>query len=121
MSHIYQPFLVATGSNANGSYWRYADGRQTCEVMITATTQDWTTAYGAFFGPSAEQTWTFPIAFSAEPAVIGNIGRQGALTPSFLTIRACNTTTANYFPGTYTSLNTASSKLVIMSAHGRWF
>lgn len=50
--------VVERGSNANGSYTRWADGTQEC----------WTTLTGSV---SAGLVWTYPAAFSAAPAVGG--------------------------------------------------
>lgn len=47
-----------TGTNANGTYLRFADGRQECEVMLSASTVN-------------GKEWVFPAAFSAGPVVAG--------------------------------------------------
>lgn len=47
-----------TGANANGTYVRFADGRQECEAMLSASTAN-------------GKEWTFPAAFASAPVVAG--------------------------------------------------
>lgn len=56
--------IIERGSNANGSYVRYADGTQICTALVTLVYL--TTAVAA-------ATWTFPAAFSANPFVAGAV------------------------------------------------
>lgn len=60
--------LFESGSNANGSYRRYADGFQMCEHSLAIS--DVATANGAIFG-SPSYTWTQPAAFSQPPSAQG--------------------------------------------------
>ena len=48
-------------SNANGSWVRYADGRQECWHAGFADTA--TDAVGGIFRSTNESSWTFPVAF----------------------------------------------------------
>lgn len=54
------------GSNANGTYTRYADGRQFCEYSATVT-QSANLPNGPLFHGTRE--WVFPSAFSLPPSV----------------------------------------------------
>lgn len=62
--------LIETGTGANGSYMRLADGTQIC--WITALGAPGLTGAGPIY-QSAPVTWTFPAAFrtGTEPAVTG--------------------------------------------------
>ncbi|WP_323041587.1 hypothetical protein [Gemmobacter sp.] len=63
--------LIETGTNANGSYTRWADGTQICiRTDLSATTVN--TALGSIFR-SANVPWTFPANFASAPAVSGNV------------------------------------------------
>jgi len=60
--------MIEFGSNANGSYTRFADGTQIC--LSPALTVDATLLYDTYFYvPSTPATWTYPAAFSAVPHV----------------------------------------------------
>lgn len=52
---------VFNGSNANGSYTRWADGTQICTFVGAAA--DANVAQGNVFRSTNQVTWTFPIAF----------------------------------------------------------
>ncbi|MEO1554792.1 MAG: DUF2793 domain-containing protein [Pseudomonadota bacterium] len=53
--------LIERGSNANGTYLRFADGTQICTTEITGV--DVTNAVGGFY-KSGNLTWNFPAVFS---------------------------------------------------------
>ena len=73
--------LIESGSNANGNYNKYADGRLICSRVLSA-------------GTGAAATWPFPAAFIASPVVTG-----AAVAPvlSAVTLAAAPTTTAATF------------------------
>lgn len=54
--------IIDSGSNANGFWTRYADGTQIC--WIAALTLTYVNSV------RVEATWTFPAAFSGQPAVM---------------------------------------------------
>lgn len=78
------------GSNANGSWVRYACGKQEC--WHTGFTQTSTEAVGNIFR-SAEETWTFPVAFiNADILIVNasarNVARWASGRPSSATVGA---------------------------------
>lgn len=60
--------VVESGSNANGSWTKYADGRMICEFLDESTVRTTETALGNIFwgGPT---TLTFPQPFASRPVV----------------------------------------------------
>jgi hypothetical protein len=64
--------IVQSGSNANGSFIRFADGTQICQHKITLTYASTASLYAA---------WTFPQAFSAAPTVIATAIDEGTYAP----------------------------------------
>jgi hypothetical protein len=64
--------VVQSGSNANGSFVRYADGTQLCWKRVTL-------AYVSTASLAA--TWTFPLAFSAAPVVVTTLLDEGTYGP----------------------------------------
>lgn len=68
--------VAAAGSNANGSYIRLSDGTQICRHRINRSSAYTPTAFGSLYlAPSV--TWTFPAAFSSEPAVSAMVEADG--------------------------------------------
>ena len=63
--------VMESGSNANGSYLRLADGTQICTTEFTVDNA--ATAIGALF-MSPTRNWTFPAAFVGTPALFGTGG-----------------------------------------------
>ncbi len=71
--------VMESGSNANGSYIRFADGTQICHLNDLQLTYSWTTVLA--------RTWTFPAGFSSNPVVVGNFNASDltndtGITPS---------------------------------------
>lgn len=105
--------IIERGSNANGSYVRFADGTQTC-VMIRAVT-------GSGAGVRTF-TLTYPVAFAAGPSLLGDAMAWGA------SFRYTGPTTAT-IPGTTSAVSVgvevtqagAGTVDVIIRAEGRWF
>jgi hypothetical protein len=63
--------IVANGSNANGNYFKFADGTMICTVSKSVTEQNNGASAGAFY-TSDTGTWTYPVAFSGSVRVVGN-------------------------------------------------
>ncbi|MDH1236570.1 pyocin knob domain-containing protein [Stutzerimonas stutzeri] len=107
--------IIERGSNANGSYVRFADGTQICWTHISNVAAN--TAYGYVFR-SASTVWTFPAAFSTFPVTqvceqSGNGNTWGGLG---------NTATSN----TLTSFSlfaalSGTAATIGVSAIGRWY
>ncbi len=104
--------LIERGSNANGTWVRFADGTQFC------WSQEWTldvaTASGSLFS-SAEQLWTFPAAFSVLPQVAATCMNN---TSVWATARASVATGA---AGRMWSSINITARTLRISASGRWF
>jgi hypothetical protein len=64
--------IVQSGSNADGSYVRWADGTQICHHRITL---------GFVSSASLYAAWTFPQAFSAAPTVVATVLDHGTYAP----------------------------------------
>ena len=103
------------GSNANGSYLKYADGTMVCwhETAAFAAT---TTAAGSGFQSSSGTTWTFPAAFSAAPVVTAS-GEFSSVSRSWITLSSVSATVATMFSHGFVSGGIASAHVI---AIGRW-
>lgn len=107
--------VIEQGSNANGSYTRWADGTQICWNEISVSTAISTALVGGF--RSSTLSWTYPAAFSLEPGVNA--------IPTDLTAVSCavnthNTTVANISWTAVTS-QVAATRSAYCIAVGRWF
>jgi len=104
--------VIEQGSNANGSYTKFADGTMVCWHTLTAATTN--NAHGQLFR-SATATWTFPVAFISAPAIqLG--GAQGDGWPK--TYPAISTTVDHRLMSGVTD---ATSRDYGLTAIGRWF
>lgn len=110
--------IVQSGSNANGSYIRYADGTQMCwfNKLITSFTIPADT-----FQTNTEWGWVYPIAFSAVPIVntklAGSYASQVAAAQNLTTVSsAYDMYMHNYSTGTANV-----SGPIQFFAIGRWF
>lgn len=109
--------VVERGSNANGTYVRFADGTQICEHAIAWADINTATASGVF-ATTGTLSWTFPAAFATTPAFTtatpanfgGTWGGAGSTT---------NSTTGVYTGFSNTSYTGAFNMNVF--ATGRWF
>ena len=103
--------LIERGSNANGSYVRFADGTQIC--WSPEWTLDINTAAGALF-TSVDQTWIYPAAFSAIPQVaatgMNNLGIWASARSS--------ATTGGW--GRLWCTQVFTARTLRVSASGRW-
>lgn len=95
--------VIETGSTADGSYTRFADGTQICEQTLT------TSATGV-------TTWSFPIAFSTPPSCVAS---AQASVPRFTTTGASSTTQTDV--DCWDISGTRQAETVHLIAFGRWF
>lgn len=102
------------GSNTNGSFVRMQDGTQIC-YAASLSFGTVTTVAGAIF-QGTEITWTYPAAFTSNPAVSGNDISSSNI---WLTSGSVGTTTARLQLFSYTSIGSARS--INVMAVGRWF
>ena len=106
--------IVDSGSNANGSYVRYASGKIECRHNVTFNAAINTTYYGGY--RSAAQTWTFPISFDdglGNPTVL----IETALGTAFGSFRTNQTTaTQAFYAVTAVSSQSAADRTVSLYA-----
>jgi hypothetical protein len=113
--------IIETGSNANGTYTKYADGTLDCSFKADGSSQAVTSATGSLFQAGSELTWTFPAVFIATPVVTGNIARNDATLVMGLFIRTVATNTVSYRIWSSLSIAAGNVKDVHLIAKGRWF
>lgn len=120
---------IEEGSNSNGTYVRFADGTQICQVFLDGSTGGSaataiSTASGSMFTSSAFLTWTYPAAFvgstNLDVNVHGNI-RRGSTDATGINIYNVSTSTVTYVPWSSVSLAEADQKSFILTAVGKWF
>lgn len=99
--------LFDSGSNANGSYVRFADGTQLCWIPTIATST------------TATATWTYPAVFSASPTQFATSNATVAGAVRVATIGGSSTTSANVQVVNESGTRLASSAGCL--AIGRWF
>lgn len=107
--------IVERGSNANGSYVRWADGTQICWHNITLL--ETTDITGAVYSGAAVTVWTFPVAFATVAPACSCCGSGSA--GHWYLIDSIDTTTANALAWSYTARTGTLTARV--SAIGRWF
>jgi hypothetical protein len=110
--------VIAEGSNANGSWVRYASGLQICTHRVTVSLTIDLALMGGFRSPG--QAWTFPAAFKAgsEPIVLG---RPDAGTGfGFAAQPDTNTPTIGRWAVTAVTTQTSASRTVALTAIGPW-
>lgn len=61
--------IVESGSNANGSWIKYADGTMICSAIVTANLS----GYLVTAGDAIQKQWTFPVAFFNVPTVFSTL------------------------------------------------
>jgi len=104
-------------SNANGSYWRYADGLQICIASLSATSIAISTAFVGGFR-SSEQTWTLPASFIAVPTLTGTAKALSA----FGVVETGNTSASlGRFIWTAVTSQAAADRSAHLMAIGRWY
>jgi hypothetical protein len=112
--------LIERGSNSNGEYVRFADGTQICTHAVSVSLAINTPGFTGFMGGfrSAEQTWTYPAAFTGIPVVVPvarNLTAFGAVSAN-----VPGTTSATYAV-TAVSSQSAATREISLTAIGRWF
>lgn len=109
--------LIETGSNANGSYTRFADGTQICRHTLEIT--DITSVAGAIFTTAAEAVWTFPVAFAATDALCVSTGGPRDAGALWARGRAIDAQSAGI--RVFAANSTSVTQTVELQATGRWF
>lgn len=106
---------IERGSNANGDFTRFADGRLICSKFIVQT--GIATAAGSIF-VSAEVNWPFPVPFVSINDVFTSAGVRTSHTVWART-RAVGNTSANV--ALFSAVSQAGSYTIEMSANGWWY
>lgn len=91
--------ILQSGSNANGSFTKFANGLLICESGVINATVAATTAAGNLFR-SLVRTWTFPLAFGVgSPVVVGSAVHQSSAVafPTYLFNQPSILTEADYY------------------------
>lgn len=107
--------VIERGSNANGSYVRFADGTQICWQTQTITATIATAYFGGF--RSSTTTWTFPAEFSVAPVVNGSFANFTSMPALIGTVSA---TSAGWAASAVAS-QASATRDVLLFAIGRWF
>jgi len=97
--------VIENGSNANGSYVRFADGTQVCWHSVTTSA-------------TASVGWTFPAQFTGAAPAIAFMGASAAV-PVITTLNNLSTVSVELHGWAVSGGRQAASNLVM--AIGRWF
>ncbi|MFT0521609.1 hypothetical protein ACMSI7_28730 [Pseudomonas faucium] len=105
--------VIESGSNSNGSYTKWADGKMICERRIDSPF--------SVAGGVGQLSWTYPSAFIAAPIVSITAGTSGgggfSMTAGFEDLPTATSVLFSYRNG-YSDSRYVVCQLV---AHGRWF
>ena len=111
--------VIETGTNANGTYTRFADGTQICMVTLDLTATAITTASGSLYMMPSNTLWTFPASFSAIPSVHGDLSMSIDQVHG-VSVRNSTTSAVNIRPWCSTTVDATFTKSVHLVAIGRW-
>ena len=105
--------IIERGSNANGSYTRFADGTQICWFEGPAVATE--VAAGALFQEGNSFVWNYPASFAANPRVAGS----GGNTNRWIGLGNPSASAVSYRIYSYLSNGALWAPRII--AVGRWF
>jgi len=108
--------IIATGTDANGTYIKYSDGALECYATLDLGSTAVTAGAGSMFITSADKVWTFPHVFHAAPVPTGNV--SGTNMIGYLATVAVSVSAWNYRPVNPTSQT--QSLTAYVKAIGRW-
>lgn len=108
--------VIEQGSNANGSYVRYADGTQICFANVSFGLQSINTAFFGGFR-STGLVWTLPASFSSAPTT----SAWAAGIEAFGMCAASTSTSAIIVVFTSVSTQGSASRSAQIVTIGRWF
>jgi hypothetical protein len=113
--------IIETGSNANGTYTKFADGTMICRGTRVVGGHVMTTALGAalYYNPSGITATAFPATFITAPQVVINIKPSGAAVWHSV----IGSPSTNNGPTIY-AISVISATLdidITQIAYGRWF
>lgn len=100
--------IIESGSNANGSYVRYADGTQEC--------------YGGLISTPSAQTWSFPAAFVSGTVIVQGCSAGGASNAFFVAVNPPGVSAVTLGLIRSDTATFAGSGIPLgLSAKGRWY
>jgi len=109
--------LIEAGTNANGSFTRFADGTQFCWTTLALASSPINVGFLGGFRNSG-QTWAYPAAFGSPPSMVS--GNPGALTSLAVVVNTANNTACSVFHTAFASQPAANLSARILAV-GRWF
>ena len=110
--------LIERGSNANGTFVRFADGLQIC-IGPDFTGVDVSTTVGSMFRNATPVEWTFPAVFGGGGAsIVGNALSQANSQTHWCT---CRVTSASLMQISVFAPATTLARTIRPFALGRWF
>ncbi|MGH1421188.1 MAG: DUF2793 domain-containing protein [Hyphomonas sp.] len=110
--------LLESGSNANGSYLRFADGTQICTGHYSATALDISFGFAGGYRSDSGAACLFAIGFSAVPRVVlsgGDLGTADAL-PMAAAALSVTEFTPRFWRAASATVDVAADYIAI----GRW-
>lgn len=111
--------IIESGSNANGSYVKFADGTQICTKLDTQSSVSISISYGSDGWRSGGIPWTYPSAFADTPAALvlpRSLSAFGAIVAN----QSTNPTTALDYVFVSTQSDGAATRDAVLFATGRW-
>lgn len=113
--------LIERGSNANGSYVKFADGTMICTSLRGGVAQDVIAATGGLFTAGSELSWTYPATFVSTPNVSSVCVRNEPEMVMGVFHRSVTNISTNWRIWS-SAINLAGNvKDVYITAIGRWF
>jgi hypothetical protein len=109
--------IIQRGANVNGQFTRFADGTQICFAERNAAGNASLPFGNIFWTGSAN--WTFPIEFSARPAV--SVSETTGVGACWGGLGEAGTTTASTSYAIFRATGIANVPVASLIAIGRWF
>lgn len=111
--------IIETGSNANGTYTKYADGTMICGRTLDLSSLSITTPMGALFASAQQTGKSFAAAFSAFPTCL--IKAISANANVYVGDFALPVTTASQAFYAIAPVSGSQNVTAVIFAYGRWF
>jgi hypothetical protein len=113
--------IIETGTNANGTYTKWADGTMICSAILSLGSIAITTANGSMFVSSSTPgaAKTYPAAFIAAPRC--QITAEGSSANVFVGTAGGGTNSATPLVYFFSPVSSSQTVSMIFNAIGRWF
>jgi hypothetical protein len=109
--------IMQSGSNANGTWVRYANGEQVCYTNMNAASNI-TVPHGGIFR-SNSAPWNFPMPFVGVPVVTPNVANNAGFT--WAGIGSSGSTSSSTSVAAFAAGSIVNVPLLSVTARGRWF